>query len=130
MASEQTTNKREPLASTAKAVGVMPAGCKGVIERLIVSSIVNEYLKDGITESELQIEKSHLAGVFSVYLRSPRHIASRLSFYDLAGVDLSYIDNYPDNLDKVTVQDVNNAIQKYFKLDDAVTSISGTLKKK
>lgn len=96
----------------------------------IVSNIVNEYLKDGITESELQIEKSHLAGVFSVYLRSPRHIASRLSFYDLAGVDLSYIDNYPDNLDKVTVQDVNNAIQKYFKLDDAVTSISGTLKKK
>ncbi|MDZ4832413.1 MAG: pitrilysin family protein [Candidatus Melainabacteria bacterium] len=96
----------------------------------IVSNIVNEYLKEGISESELQIEKSHLSGVFSVYLRSPRHIASRLSFYDLAGVDLSYIDSYPDNLDKVTVQDVNDAIRKYFKLDDAVTSISGTLKKK
>ncbi len=98
--------------------------------REIVSDIVNDYLKEGISESELQTEKSHLSGVFSVYLRSPRHIASRLSFYDLAGVDLSYIDNYPENLDKVTVDDVNNAIRKYFRLDDAVTSISGTLKKK
>lgn len=96
----------------------------------IISGIVNEYLKDGITEAELQTEKSHLSGVFSVYLRSPRHIASRLSFYELAGVDMSYIDNYPDNLDKVTVQDVNEAIRKHFSLDDAVTSVSGTIKSK
>lgn len=96
----------------------------------IISGIVGEYLKDGITEAELQTEKSHLSGVFSVYLRSPRHIASRLSFYELAGVDMSYIDSYPDNLDKVTVEDVNNAIRKHFSLDDAVTAVSGTLKSK
>ncbi len=96
----------------------------------IVSGIVKDYLKEGITETELQTEKSHLSGVFSVYLRSPRHIASRLSFYELAGVDMSYIDLYPDNLDKVTVEDVNNAIRKHFSLDDAITSVSGTLKPK
>jgi zinc protease len=96
----------------------------------IVSGIVKEYLKEGITPSELQTEKSHLSGVFSVYLRSPRHIASRLSFYELAGVDMSYIDNYPSNLDKVTVDDVNNAIRKHFDLDDAITSVSGTMKPK
>ncbi len=95
----------------------------------IVAQIVGEYLKEGISETELQTEKSHLSGVFSVYLRSPRHIASRLSFYELAGVDLSYIDDYPKNLDKVTTQDVNQAIREFFKLDDAITSISGTLKK-
>lgn len=118
----------QPFGSWSIKFSVNPDNLKKAKE--IVSNIVNEYLKDGITQAELQIEKSHLAGVFSVYLRSPRHIASRLSFYDLAGVDVSYIDSYPDNLDKVTVEDVNNAIRKYFKLDDAVTSVSGTLKNK
>jgi len=96
----------------------------------IVDQIVKEYLKEGISDAELATEKAHLAGVFSVYLRSPRHVASRLSFYEMTGVDMSYIDNYAQNLDKVTAADVNDAIRKNFNLDDAVTAISGTLKPK
>jgi zinc protease len=98
--------------------------------RDIVASIVSDYLKEGITSDELDTEKSHLSGVFAVQLRSCRHIAQRLTFYEIAGVGTSYIDDYPANLDKVTVEEVNRAIRSYFSLDKAVTAVSGTLERK
>lgn len=118
----------EPFGPWSIKLSVNPENLKRARET--VTSIVSDYLKEGISESELETEKSHLSGVFSVYLRSPRHIASRLTFYELAGVEPSYIDNYPENLEKVTASDVNTSIRNYFNLDGAMTSISGTLKKK
>lgn len=96
--------------------------------RKIVADIVKEYIKDGITEAELETEKSHLSGVFSVYLRSARHIANRLAMYEVVGMSPNYIDDYPANISKVTRDDVNQAIRKYFDIGNSVTSIAGTLK--
>lgn len=96
--------------------------------RKIVSDIVKDYIKEGITDTELETEKSHLSGVFSVYLRSARHIANRLAMYEVVGVSPSYIDEYPSNISKVTSDDVNRAIRKYFDIGSSVTSIAGTLK--
>src|SRR5947209_13035980 len=49
-ASEHTTNNREPRSSVASADGVIPSGCIGVIDTLIVSSAVN--CPSGVTPSE------------------------------------------------------------------------------
>lgn len=94
----------------------------------IVKKIVSDYVNSGITESELATEKAHLSGTYSVYLRSPQKIAGRLTLYEAAGVDLSYIDNYSKNLYKVSRQEVNKAIKKYFDINErSVTAMSGTL---
>lgn len=95
----------------------------------IVQGIVADYVKDGITDEELATEKSHLSGTYAVFLRSPSKIAGRLSLYEAAGVDLSYIDNYASNISKVTKDQVNKAIETYFDISkQSVTAMSGTLK--
>lgn len=95
----------------------------------IIKKIVQEYVKHGITEDELNMEKSHLAGIYSVHLRSPGKIAARISLYESAGVPLNYIDNYPSNLNKVTRDEVNAQIAKYFDISkSSVTVMSGTIK--
>lgn len=97
--------------------------------RKIVQEIVADYVKDGITDEELTTEKSHLSGTYEVYLRSPSKIAERLSLYEAAGVDLSYIDNYASNISRVTKDQVNKAIEAYFDISkESVTAMSGTLK--
>ena len=95
----------------------------------IVAKILKDYKEGGITEAELTREKAHLSGVYSVYLRSARHIASRLSFYEAAGVGPDYIDGYPQKLEAVTISEVNAVIKRYFDLSKAVTSISGTIER-
>lgn len=97
----------------------------------IVSSIVADYVKNGITTSELETEKAHLAGVFSVQLRSPRRIAERLALYEVTGMGASYMDNYPENLARVTKEDVDRAIRSYLDISKgSVISVSGTLDEK
>lgn len=94
----------------------------------IVKDIVAKYLKEGITQKELDTEKSHLSGIFSVHLRSPKKIAYRLSFYEACGVPLSYIDNYSTNIYKVQKSDVDKAIRNCFDISkNSVTVMSGTL---
>jgi zinc protease len=95
----------------------------------LVRKIVAEYLKTGITPKELKIEKSHLSGTFYVAMRSPKQIASRLSQYEILGLGAKYMDDYSKRLNAVTADEVNAAIRKYFRLDQATLSAAGTFKK-
>ncbi|MDX2105415.1 MAG: pitrilysin family protein [Candidatus Melainabacteria bacterium] len=98
--------------------------------RTIVKDIVSEYVKSGITDSELANEKSHLSGELMVGMRSPSRLADRLTLYEMAGVSPGYIDQFSPNLYKVTKEEVNKAISEYMDISkDTVTTISGELTK-
>ncbi|MBX9693386.1 MAG: insulinase family protein, partial [Cyanobacteria bacterium] len=95
--------------------------------RTLVKKIVDDYLKDGITEAEIEREKGHLSGVFSVLLKSSKDIATRLSTYEIAGIPSTYVDEYPNRIRAVSKTDVDKAIRELFDISSAVTVISGTL---
>ncbi|QQR58590.1 MAG: insulinase family protein [Candidatus Melainabacteria bacterium] len=98
--------------------------------RTIVKDIVSDYVKGGITDGELANEKSHLSGELMVSMRSPSRLADRLTLYEMAGVNPSYIDQFSPNLYKVTKEEVNKAISQYMDISkDTVTTISGELTK-
>lgn len=98
--------------------------------RTIVNDIVSDYIKSGITDSELANEKSHLSGELMVSMRSPHRLADRLTLYEMAGVKPTYIDDFSANLYKVTKEEVNKAIGQYMDISrDTVTTISGELTK-
>ncbi|MBI2809816.1 MAG: insulinase family protein, partial [Candidatus Melainabacteria bacterium] len=94
----------------------------------LVSKILSDYVKSGITPRELAIEKSHLSGAFYVGMRSAKQISARLCEYEILGVGAKYMDDYAKLINAVTIEEVNAAIRKYFQPNQLTISASGTFK--
>lgn len=92
----------------------------------VVRSIVDEFSNRGISAAELDNEKSHLAGVFQVSLRSYRARARKLADYEQLGLPLSYMDSFGKRVHQVGLNQVNEAARRYFTLKDAVVSKAGS----
>lgn len=115
-----------PFAPWSIELSVNPENVKKALK--IVDGIVKDFNAKGITQAELDKEKSHLAGTFQVGLRSPRAMARKLSEYEQLGQPLANIDNFPERLSKVGLGDVNKAIAKYFDPKKLKLSVAGNLK--
>ncbi|MBX9671427.1 MAG: insulinase family protein, partial [Candidatus Obscuribacterales bacterium] len=94
----------------------------------LVREVVDEYRSKGITDKELADEKGRAYGSFVVSLRSPVAVASVLSQYEFSGLGVAGIDQLKACFESVTVDEVNEAIQRYFDLDHAITVVAGSLK--
>ncbi|PZM81662.1 MAG: hypothetical protein DKT66_20915 [Candidatus Melainabacteria bacterium] len=94
----------------------------------LITQIVKQYVKEGISTAELAREKGHLTGVYVVESRSPRTIASQLGYSAIMGLPLDFLENFTQRVNSETQSSVNAAIRKYFQLDKCVTAIAGWLK--
>jgi zinc protease len=94
----------------------------------MVDRIIETYERGGITQNEIKLEKSHLLGAYFVQLRGPKQIAAKICELEILGLGAKYIDEFGDNLAKVTKPQVDACIRKYFSLDDSVISTCGTFK--
>jgi zinc protease len=97
----------------------------------LVRSIVDKYIKEGISQKELKDEAQRLGGEYMVErMRTPHQLADAITKYEFLGLGVKFMDEYPVQLQQVTQAQVNEAIRKYFTPDKMVTSIAGTLPKK
>jgi predicted Zn-dependent peptidase len=92
----------------------------------LVQKITRDYEKSGISAKELKEETSQLEGAYFVAMRGPKQIASKLCQLEALGLGAKFIDNFGDNLRRVTAQQVNECIRKYFSLDRSVITAAGT----
>lgn len=90
---------------------------------------VNKWVKDGITEKELENKKTNLIGSFKVGMATTTGVARTILSFVERGLEPSYIEQYPKDVEKVTLKQVNNAIKKYVQLDKMVIVKSGSLNK-
>lgn len=96
----------------------------------LIDRIVGDYVKNGITETELKEESQRLVGEYIVSrLRTPKQIADGLTKYQFLNLGPQFMDNYAACVQAVTLKDANAAIRKYFDLSNSVLSIAGSLKK-
>jgi zinc protease len=105
---------------------VNPANLERALE--ITKGISNEFYAKGITQQELDNEKSHLAGTFTVGLRNLKAIGKKLTEYEQIGMSLENIDDFALRISRVTLDEVNAAIKKHYDIKQAVTSMGGTFK--
>ena len=73
---------------------------------------VDKILKEGITEEELVSAKKYIAQNNLLGRSNDRQLSSKLNTYQYLKRDLKWDATYEDNLSKLTVQDVNNALRK------------------
>ena len=82
-----------------------------------------------VTEEELQTQKSFFAGNYRVNLGSNGGVAGALITAERFGFGPSYLDEYPERLQKVTREQVNAAIRKHLHPDKLDLVVAGDLVK-
>lgn len=90
---------------------------------------VDKWLKDGITEGELENKKANLIGSFKVGLSTTSGLSRTILGFVERGLEPSYINQYPKDIEKVTLKEVNEAIRKYIQPDKMVIIKAGSLDK-
>lgn len=93
----------------------------------LIFEVVNEYIQDGIAPVELETEKIALSTSFDLQMDNPLSIARTLSGIVHSGRELSTLDAYQSKLVSIKKEEVDDAIGKYFKLDEAVMVVAGNL---
>lgn len=79
--------------------------------------VFQEFVKNGITQRELDAAKNQLAGQFPRSIETSDRLAFNILALDYYGVPFSYLTDFNRNVRAVTLADVNNAIKKYFDKD-------------
>ena len=107
------------------AVSVNP----GNVERAIASAlgVLGEYVEHGIRPAELEDEKSSAIGSFKVSLSTNAGLARALWNAEFYRLGLDYVERYPELIGRVTVEEVNAAIRKYFRPERLTVVIAGDL---
>ncbi|KAF2330548.1 M16 family metallopeptidase [Flavobacterium ginsenosidimutans] len=90
---------------------------------------VNKWVKDGITAEELENKKTNLIGSFKVGMSTTNGMARTILSFIERGLEPNYIEQYPNDIQKATLQQVNDAIKKYVQLDKMIVIKSGSLDK-
>ena len=90
---------------------------------------IEKYCREGITKDELEVQKNFFAGNFRVNLGSNSGIAATLVAAERLGYGPSYLDEYPERIRKVTLEQVNEAIRKHLHPDKLDVVVAGDLVK-
>lgn len=90
---------------------------------------IDKWVKDGITAAELENKKTNLIGSFKVGMSTTNGMTRTILSFVERGLEPDYIAQYPKDIEKVTLEQVNNAIKKYIQLDKMIIIKSGSLDK-
>jgi zinc protease len=107
------------------AVSVNP----GNVERAIESAlgVLGEYVEHGIRPEELEDEKSSAVGSFKVSLSTNAGLAAARWNAEFYRLGLDYVERYPELVGRVTVEEVNAAIRKYFRPERLTVVVAGDI---
>ena len=85
-----------------------------------IESVLRELKKvkeEGLTEEEVGRAKKYLVGNFEIGLQTDAAQANQMSLDELYGQGFDHYQKYPQEIQKVTRDDVNRVAEKYFNLE-------------
>jgi zinc protease len=107
------------------AVSVNPGNVERAIES--TTAVLGEYVEHGIRPEELEDEKSSAVGSFKVSLSTNAGLAAALWNAEFYRLGLDYVERYPELVGRVTVEEVNAAIRKYFRPERLTVVVAGDI---
>ena len=90
---------------------------------------VTKWVNDGISLEELENKKTNLIGSFKVGMATTNGMTRTILSFIERGLEPSYIEQYPKDIERTTLKEVNDAIKKYIQLDKMIVIKSGSLNK-
>jgi zinc protease len=91
----------------------------------VVNETLANYIKNGVTAEELQAAKSNITGGFPMRLDSNRDILGYLSMIGFYQLPLTYLDDFNQEVNKVTATQIKDAFNRRLKLNHFVSVIVG-----
>ena len=90
-----------------------------------IMRIIGEVREDGITGEELDRAKRGMIGSYEIGLQSALSQVSEMAINELLGLGYDFHLRYPEEINRVTGEDVLKAAEKYLTPDSYVISIVG-----
>lgn len=90
-------------------------------------AVVQQFVQDGITNTELDEKQTTLAGSHVVGMATTGGLAARLLVNAERGFPVEYLDQYPNLVRALTTDDVNTAIRTHFVPGRLTRTVAGTL---
>ncbi|MDG1097562.1 MAG: pitrilysin family protein [Methylophilaceae bacterium] len=91
----------------------------------VVNETLANFMKNGVTAQELQAAKSNITGGFPMRLDSNRDILGYLSMIGFYGLPLTYLDDFNQEVNKLTAVQIKDAFTRRLKVDHFVSVIVG-----
>ncbi len=86
---------------------------------------IDRIITEPVTEKELENTKAKYAGRFVMALEQPQTIANYALNIEKEGLPKDFYKTYLERLDKISVEDVQNAAKKYFSSSNARIVVAG-----
>ena len=90
---------------------------------------LNKWVEGGVTQAEVDAKKSTITGSYKVGLATTRGLAGQILTNAERGRPNSYLDDFPEMINELTVDQINNVIQKYINNEKLVFVAAGSLDK-
>ncbi|MFC1784230.1 M16 family metallopeptidase [Candidatus Neomarinimicrobiota bacterium] len=102
-----------------------------MVEKGRVASIVqlNKWVESGVTQTEVDAKKSTITGSYKVGLATTHGLAGQILTNAERGRQNSYLDEFPELINAITIDRVNDVIQKYIDNEKLVFVAAGSLDK-
>jgi predicted Zn-dependent peptidase len=88
---------------------------------------VQRFVDDGVTEDELAAKKTTITGSYTVGLATTKRLARSILTNAERGFDLDYLDRFPQLVEALTLEEVNDAVQRHFNPARFHTAMAGTV---
>jgi zinc protease len=91
----------------------------------LTRTTLEKYLTDGPTQEQLQAAKQYIIGGFGLNIDSNAELVRYLAMIGFYGLPLDYMDRFPDEIEKVTLEQVRDALRRRFLPSKTVTVVVG-----
>jgi len=88
--------------------------------------VIRTFVDEGATSEELQAKKTTIVGSYTVGLATTRRLAQSILTTAERGFDLEYVDRFPEKIEALTLDEVNEAVQKHLRPGDLHEALAGT----
>jgi len=85
------------------------------------------WLDKGVTEEELRAKKTTITGVYKVALSTTGGMAAQLLSLAQRNIKMDFLDQYPDKINALTLDEINGAIKKYINPDNLHIIVAGSI---
>jgi len=91
----------------------------------VVRTTLDEFIAKGVTDKELKAAKDNIVGGFPLRIDSNKKIHEYLAVIGFYGLPLTYLDDFTNNVDKVTAAQIQDAFKRRIDPQRMVTVVVG-----
>jgi predicted Zn-dependent peptidase len=89
------------------------------------TEVVRDFVSEGATADELADKKTTITGSYTVGLATTQRLAQSILTNAERGFDVGYLDRFPEEIEALTLEEVNEAVRTYVRPDAMHEALAG-----